>query len=169
MTTTTLLNFDDVLSKYDQLLWNLTNKLRYNPCIAQNTDIEDIHTVVLHAAWRAMIDYNKKPTRYKYSTFLTWHIRVSLSNHYKELLKEFYHATDIDPTTIDFSVPDPLLKLEQQETVNKILSNIDEITSNVLKMKYLEGYTLEECGQKYDLLPNAVGYLIGKVKKRYAQ
>lgn len=176
MTSHNLLTFDDVLYKYDKLIWKLTHKLKRHPKLCHDVSIEDIHQVVLTATWMAMNTYNNKVKSnacpiYDFSTYITLYIKTAINTLFTEITKDFYPIKYINIANETlYYVPN---HLETNDNINSILESVHPELREILKDKYINNLSYRDMCKKYNMtynqIKNRIHYAIKTINSKQTQ
>jgi len=157
----------DSLEDYYKLAKHLiqTEVPKYSPGLAQNIlnneeCIANIANVLMMADWK----WNKQGSKYGYrKQCVIWAIQ-SVVNQYKKHGKFRVENLLYDETILDQTYEDFLHKREIHELVLDITNSkrLSDKQREYIRLKYIDGYTLQEIGDKYDVSRQNVQQTIQK-------
>ncbi len=161
--------FGPLIEKHQQRVFSLAYHL-----VRRRDEVEDLAQEIFIKAFRAIRSYNFQ------SSFATWLSRIATNHCYDYLRRErssrvsFYwqmgenSQQDIEANAQ--SLPDDALNHEEQlvlkDLVGKLLESAPENDKEILVMKELQDYSVEEIAEVLDLKPTTVKVRLHRARRR---
>lgn len=126
----------------------------------------------IHNAFIAMIN-NKEKIFSLTGKDLTVQIVIITKNKCIDILRKDTKVTMLDLDDIaytvesnDKSVEDQIVFLEEYQVIKDCISRLDETSRLVLQMKYVQGLSYKDIGEKLSLTPKHVDTIIARAKSK---
>ncbi len=141
--------------------------------LKRQEDVEDISQQVFVKAYFALKKFDQR------SAFTTWLYKITVNECWDLLRKRkvrplVYEADFSEEQTRQYQAsekqdsgqPDPALRLDARQRVERLLGFLDERDRGMLVLKEVEGFAIEEIAELFDLNTNTVKVRLFRARQR---
>ena len=150
---------------------------------------EEMESIGLHAAWKAIEDYNAKDYKHALSTHVVNHVKWALLNEYNRSDQAKVRAIGLHITSVEFDnidtkhtkhvIYDSESRRDDDELTSKLIVENERVngrpvfdgqtTASELLLQRYNGRTLQDLGDEYGVSRERVRQVVAKAERRLEQ
>ena len=150
---------------------------------------EEMESIGLHAAWKAIEDYNAKDYKHALSTHVVNHVKWALLNEYNRSDQAKVRAIGLHITSVEFDnidtkhtkhvIYDSESRRDDDELTSKLIVENERVngrpvfdgqtTASELLLQRYNGRTLQDLGNEYGVSRERVRQIVAKAERRLEQ